>query len=81
MKSVEISEFKAKCIGLLKAVARSRRPILVTHRGTPIARVEPVEDGAPRRLGALRGAMELRGDIIGSDFAGDWEAPGAEPDR
>lgn len=73
MKTVKISEFKAKCIRILKTVARVRKPVIVTLRGVPIARVEPVDDpNRTRRLGALKGAMEIRGDIVRSDFADDW---------
>lgn len=74
MKTVVISEFKAKCIGLLKESRRTREPLLVTLRGQPIARVEPYGPGlAPRRLGALRGRMKIRGDIVHAEFGDDWE--------
>lgn len=73
MKTVLISEFKAKCIGLLKDVQKTKEPILVTLRGKPIARVEPVVKPKKRiRLGALKGWMEIKGDIIHSDIEKDW---------
>ncbi|MBA3353018.1 MAG: type II toxin-antitoxin system Phd/YefM family antitoxin, partial [Blastocatellia bacterium] len=42
MKTVLISDFKAKCIAMLKQVQKSGEPLTVTLRGRPIARVEPV---------------------------------------
>jgi prevent-host-death family protein len=73
VKTVLISEFKAKCIGLLKDVQKTKEPILVTLRGKPIARVEPVVKPKKRiRLGALKGWMEIKGDIIHSDIEKDW---------
>ena len=73
MKTVLISEFKAKCIGMLKDVQKTKEPILVTLRGKPIARVEPVVKPKKRiRLGALKGWMEIKGDIIHSDIEKDW---------
>ena len=73
MKTILISEFKAKCIGLLKNVQKTKEPILVTLRGAPIARVEPVVKPKKRiRLGALKGWMEIKGDIIRSDMEKDW---------
>ncbi len=74
MKTVLISEFKAKCIKMLKDVQKSGKPLTVTLRGEPIVRVEPIAKGAPkkRQLGTLKGWMEIKGDIIHSDMEKDW---------
>jgi prevent-host-death family protein len=73
MKTVLISEFKAKCIKMLKDVQKDGKPLLVTLRGAPIARVEPIVKPKKQvRLGALRGWMEIRGDIIRSDIDKDF---------
>jgi prevent-host-death family protein len=73
MKAVSVSEFKARCVGLLKNVQKSREPLLVTLRGEPIARVEPVVPPKGQvRLGTLKGWMEIKGDIIRSDIEKDF---------
>ena len=73
MKTMIISEFKAKCIATLKEVQRNSQPVIVTLRGRPIAEIEPIASGPrTRRLGAQRGSVRILGDIVGSDFAGDW---------
>ncbi len=77
MKVFTISDFKAKCIRILKSVGRSRDPVVVTLRGKPIAQVMPIGIGQGKRtLGGLKGAIEIRGDIVHSDFADDWEDQG-----
>jgi prevent-host-death family protein len=75
MESVLISEFKAKCIQLLKRVNETGRPLLVTLRGKPIARVEPVRTSPKEQiqLGAMRDTIELRTDIVHTDTTSDWE--------
>ena len=74
MKTVIISEFKAKCISILKEAQRTREPVVVTRRGKPLARIEPIIEAAPRRqLGALRGRMRIMGDIVRSDSEQDWD--------
>jgi prevent-host-death family protein len=74
MKAMLISDFKAKCIAVLKEVQRSGEPVVVTLRGQPIARVEPFSNGAPRKqLGTLKGSMRIRRDLLRSDTTGDWE--------
>jgi prevent-host-death family protein len=77
MKTIIISEFKAKCISVLKEAQRSRQAVVVTLRGKPLARVEPIVENLPeRRLGALKGRMKVVGDIVHADTAEDWEMLG-----
>ena len=74
MKTMGISEFKAKCIEELKAVQRTGEPVLVTLRKRPIATVTAYRELPPeRKLGELRGRMKTHGDIIHSDFGDEWE--------
>jgi len=67
MKEIGISEFKAKCLGLLEEVRTTRRPIRVTRFGKPIAEVVPPSPGNPkgRRLGTMGGTAKILGDIVG----------------
>ncbi len=75
MKTMVISEFKAKCIGVLKDAQRDQEPLIVTWRGHPLARIEPMTDSAPpRRLGALKGKMAIMGDIVHTDWDHEWES-------
>ena len=74
MKTIAISEFKAKCIAILKEAQHTREPVIVTRRGKPLARIEPIlEDASRRQLGALRGRMQIRGDIVRTGTEQDWE--------
>ena len=74
MKTMVISDFKAKCIAVLKETQRTRKPLIVTRRGHPIARIEPILDKMPeRKLGVLKGKMRIKGDIVHADFSADWE--------
>ena len=74
MKTLGISEFKTHCIRLLKDAKRSREPFIVTLRGEPLVRVEPIPGTADaRRLGALRHLTVVHGDIVRTDFAEEWE--------
>ena len=74
MKTMLVSDFKAKCIAVLKEVERSGEPVVVTLRGRPMARVEPVRGGAPgKQLGVLKGHMRIRRDLARVDTTKDWE--------
>ena len=75
MKTVMLSTFKARCIALLREAQRTAEPIVVTRRGRPLARIEPLPEPTPVwRLGKQRGRMRIKGDIVHADFAADWEA-------
>jgi prevent-host-death family protein len=77
MKEIAISEFKAKCLGLLEQVRKTRRPILVTKFGESIAVVGPAPPPPKRAdfLGCLAGTGRIVGDIVSPAVdEGDWEA-------
>ena len=74
MKNMVISDFKAKCIAVLKTAQHDGEPITITWHGHPIARVEPILDtAAPRKFGALKGMLRIKGDIVHTDSSADWE--------
>jgi prevent-host-death family protein len=77
MKEIAISKFKAKCLGIVEEVRKTRQPIRLTRFGKPVAEVVPAspEKPARRRLGCMVGTGEILGDIVGpiSDES-EWEA-------
>lgn len=77
MKEVAISEFKAKCLGILEEVRKTQKPIRVTRFGEPVAEVVPstAEKNKGRKLGSMAGSMKIVGDIIGPTGSfDDWDA-------
>ena len=77
MKRVVVSEFKARCIAFLREAQETGESFLVTRRGKPVARVDPVREvRTERSLGVFRGRMKVRGDIVHADTSDDWEALG-----
>jgi prevent-host-death family protein len=77
VKEVAISVFKAKCLGILEEVRKTRKPIRVTRFGKPVAEVVPPSPPKPakRQLGTMAGTMKIVGDIVGPTGSwDDWEA-------
>jgi prevent-host-death family protein len=75
MKEVAISEFKAKCLALIDQVQKTKKPILITRRGKPVAEVVPP---TPVRsndwIGSMAGTSKILGDIISpANDPEDWE--------
>lgn len=44
MRTIAAGRFKAQCLRLLDEVAETGETIVVTKRGKPVAKLEPVED-------------------------------------
>lgn len=77
MREVAISEFKAKCLSLLEQVQKTKKPILVTRFGKPIAEVVPAspEAGPAAWIGSMKDTMKIVGDIVSpANKENEWEA-------
>lgn len=65
MNEVAISEFKAKCLALLDEVQKTKKPLLITRFGKPVAEVVPVSPETSKDwLGSLVGTAQIVGDIV-----------------
>ena len=65
MKSISISEFKAKCLGLIELVHKTRQPLQITRHGRPVAELIPAGPDRKRKfLGGMVGTGEIVGDIV-----------------
>ena len=76
MEEIAISKFRATCFEVLERVRRSRKPVLVTRFGKPIAEVAPpaVAKRTGDWLGSLAGTARIRGDIgAPASDPGDWD--------
>ncbi len=69
--TIPAGEFKAKCLNLLDQVAEDRKPLVITKRGRPVAKLVPMEPEV-KLFGALRGSVTYMGDII-SPIENEWE--------
>ena len=71
-KHVAATDFKANCLRLMDEVARQRRPIVITKRGKPIAKLVPVETEAIDLFGRMAGSIKICGDIINPIEDAGW---------
>lgn len=77
MEEISISKFKATCLGVLERVRKTKKPILVTRFGEPVAEVVPPTPKPAKkpRLGCMQGTAKIVGDIVSpASDEGDWEA-------
>jgi prevent-host-death family protein len=66
MEKMAISKFKATCLAVLERVRKTRKPVLVTRRGEPIAEIVPPPPPAkPKKfVGPMVGTGRIVGDIV-----------------
>lgn len=50
---IQASTFKARCLALLDEVATSRRTIVVTKHGKPVAKLVPIVDESTSTRGSV----------------------------
>lgn len=76
MEKIAISKFKATCLAVVERVRRTKKPVLITRFGEPVAEVVPPPP-APKKgdwIGSLAGTGRITGDIISpASDESDWE--------
>jgi prevent-host-death family protein len=76
MKKIAAGEFKARCLALMEDVRSTRKPLLITKRGKPVAKLVPVEEPKDDFIGRLKGVFQVVGDIESPIEPGTWESSG-----
>jgi prevent-host-death family protein len=75
MKTINASEFKAKCLALLDEVAETGEHIMILKRGRPVAElVPPVSRDRRLPQESIMGTIEILGDVVQPALPSDaWE--------
>jgi prevent-host-death family protein len=82
MKTINASEFKAKCLAILDEVAETGEVVTILKHGRPVAQlVAPAPRGSGFPQDSLAGTVEFLADVVEPVLeAGAWEALGIEED-
>lgn len=75
---VKASEFKAKCLDLMDQVQQRHVWVVVTKRGTPVAKLGPVDETPPDPFGFLRGTVVSDHGLVEAEH-GDWVESKSDP--
>lgn len=69
-RTIPASRFKAQCLALLDEVAATGETIVITKRGKPVARVEPVQP-PPSLVGSV--TFHVSDEELIAPLFPDWE--------
>jgi prevent-host-death family protein len=72
-RTINASEFKAKCLALIDQVADTGDPIVITKNGKPLAKLVPHHTPKRSPRGVWKGKVIIKGDII-SPIDVEWDA-------
>jgi prevent-host-death family protein len=74
MKHMPAGKFKARCLSVMDDVNATGEPVIITKRGTPVAKVVPVTSKKQDLFGFMAGEFKIVGDIERPVVAlEDWE--------
>ena len=63
MKQMPAGKFKARCLSVMDDVNATGEPVLITKRGTPVAKIVPVASRKQDLFGFMTGEFKIVGDI------------------
>lgn len=74
MKQMPAGKFKARCLSVMDDVNATGEPVIITKRGTPVAKVVPVGSKKYDLFGFMAGEGKIVGDIESPAVPADeWE--------
>ena len=59
-------QFKARCLQLIDEVNQSRKPLIITKHGKPLAKLVPFDEKPLSLYGSMKGTVTINGDIVAS---------------
>jgi prevent-host-death family protein len=70
MGEIPISKFKANCAAIIAGVAKTKRRVVITRHGKPVAEIVPPSRPRGKRswLGCMAGTAEIVGDVVSSPW-------------
>ena len=70
MRQISAAKFKEQCLSLLEQVGPEG--IIITKRGKPVAKLIPLGTEGESLIGALKGKIVIKGDILSTGVR--WNA-------
>ncbi len=73
-RTINASDFKARCLRVLDEVQATRNEVVITKRGKPVAKLGPIGAARGSLRGAWKGMARTHGDIVQVDWSAEFEA-------
>ncbi|MCF7969098.1 MAG: type II toxin-antitoxin system Phd/YefM family antitoxin [Methylococcaceae bacterium] len=74
MRTIQASEFKARCLALMDSVASTGEVWVVTKNGRPVAELRPYSGGRVDSPFGMHRSVQILRDIISPIEDAEWKA-------
>lgn len=64
MKTIPAGTFKANCLAIMEEVKARRETVVITKRGTPVAKLVPLDTQHDEIFGFFRDKGSVTGDVV-----------------
>ncbi|MDB4353927.1 type II toxin-antitoxin system Phd/YefM family antitoxin [Akkermansiaceae bacterium] len=72
---VTVTQFKAKCLGIIEKVQREKSSVIISRHGKPAAELIPIQNAQSGSLfGRAKATTTTKGDLLTTDESWDAEA-------
>ena len=69
-----VTQFKAKCLGIVERVQRNKERVTISRHGKPAAMLIPIETSEPGAFfGRAKATTKVNGDLFTTDESWDAE--------
>lgn len=72
MKTLGAAQFKEKCLAILDSVDPDG--VVITKHGRPVAKLVPIAADPAGLIGALKGRLRIKGEILSTGLKWDAES-------
>jgi len=72
MKQIAAAKFKEQCLAILDQV--TEEGLVITKRGKPVAKLIPIRAESAALIGALKGKLKIKGNVLGTGVKWDAES-------
>lgn len=77
---ISAAQFKAECLKLMDQVEKTRKPIIITKHGRPVAQLAPVPADEGSLFGYMKGTTRVGGDVM-APLDLEWSALSGDEDH
>jgi len=77
---IPAAQFKAECLRLMDQVAKTRKPVVITKHGRPVAQLAPVAAAVDSCFGYMKDTLRITGDVL-SPVDAEWSAISGDEDH
>ena len=72
MKTMGAAKFKEQCLAVLDRL--EPEGIVITKHGKPVAKIIPIQTESASLIGALKGRLRIRGNVLSTGLRWDAES-------